>query len=103
MTYVNGAAGAEASVQKDVFKRLDARVHLEPSLALHRIPRCPSCGAGNPQGLEVCESCGADAPAKTDYQHVTPVLMDAAFPWHSRALLWVGVALMRFAKWLQRS
>lgn len=103
MTDVNANAEAEASLMKDVGKRLTASVRIVPSLELVRIPACPDCGAPNPKGSDVCPACGAGAPMKTDHRKITPVLTAGAFPWHARVLLRIADTLMRFAEWLQRS
>ncbi len=91
------------SLTKEIHKRVQATGRFEPSLRLHKIPRCPSCLSANPQGLSHCPKCGEPAPPITERRYETSIAvnLDPFMPWHARALFAVGAWLRRLALWLR--
>lgn len=94
-------AKASGSLGMRVNKRLAVSSIYRPSMQVVKIPKCPSCESPNPRMYANCQKCGALAPEITERRDVEPVLTDTFFPWHARALLWLGAFLTNLAKSLE--
>lgn len=88
-----------AALKKTVDEMVSASNAPAPYLAVVKIPKCPTCGASNPEGRENCPACGDAAPPTTDHQ-VVRAKMSIAVLW-ATVLLWIGAQLKRLGTWLK--
>jgi len=105
------SAGVSPDTRREVRRRIDGPLKPEATIALFKVAKCHSCaGQGidtpmvaNNRPLHRCPVCGADAPAPTDYQEQKSTITDGYFfPWHARALLWIGKQFFALARWIER-
>lgn len=89
--------------RQNLARNHDARLDVEVSCTITKIPRCPKCEAANPTQLLACPICGEPAPpTETQFSPDAKLtLANLELRWYERILLAIGAWLRRLAKGME--